>query len=30
MAEQVEIFRASLEDAIEILAFQTLAYRSEV
>lgn len=29
MAEQVEIFRASLEDAIEILALQKLAYQSE-
>lgn len=29
MAEQVEISRASLEDAIEILALQKLAYQSE-
>ncbi|MDW5549275.1 GNAT family N-acetyltransferase [Methanosarcina sp.] len=29
MAEQVEIFRASLEDAIEILTLQKLAYQSE-
>ena len=29
MAEQVEIFRASVEDAIEILALQELSYQSE-
>lgn len=29
MTEQVEIFRATLEDAIEILALQKLAYQSE-
>lgn len=29
MAEQIEIFRASLEDANEILALQKLAYQSE-
>jgi len=29
MAEQVEIFRANIEDAVEILALQKLAYQSE-
>ncbi len=29
MVEQLEIFRASLEDAVEILSLQKLAYQSE-